>query len=581
MAEAIRLVVWDLDETFWGGTLTEGGIVWRDECREIVVELSRRGIMNSICSKNDFETVKTLLIERGVWEYFIFPSIDWSPKGPRVLQIVEAVQLRPQSVILIDDNHLNLEEAKFFTPGIQVAPDTFIPLILCDPLFIGKDDRAMTRLKQYKVLERRKADEERVRQTAGGDNLSFLRASDIRVRIESDVEAHLDRAIELINRTNQLNFTKRRLPEDLDLARERLREELSDFVNQAGLIEVSDNYGDYGFCGYFQVATRRNVSQLQQFCFSCRILGLGVEAWLYQRLARPALKIVGEVLSDPAADAPVDWIRLTAESGVSGGREGSTGSPGLGSVAARGGCGLWPLAHYFRLIAPKVVGEFGAIRDGKLIPLDHSLCLWHAMTGVSGDDLAAIAPLGYTSEDFETQYFEHSGETPIWIFSNWVDAGMKIFRHNRTGFTIPCHLPRSEKEVEAYKSALPYLDAEFSPWEYGEMEFKRTLNAVFSRIPPHGIMFVLLSLEPKSRPNRRRIECNRWRAEVASSYFNVRVLEMSDFIENDTEILNLDTEANHYHRRVFHRLFQHMVAEAKAHRDAKGAAPRPPAMIAS
>jgi len=221
MVEPIRLVVWDLDETFWRGTLTEGGIAWRDDCQEIVIELARRGVMSSICSKNDFESVKALLTERGIWDYFIFPSIDWSPKGHRIKQIVDGVQLRPETVLLIDDNHLNLEEAKFFVPGIQVASDAIIPSILSDPLFVGKDDRALTRLGQYKVLERRKADEEREREVAG-DIIGFLRNSDIRVRIENDVEAHLDRAIELINRTNQLNFIKRRLPENLNAARRRL-----------------------------------------------------------------------------------------------------------------------------------------------------------------------------------------------------------------------------------------------------------------------------------------------------------------------------------------------------------------------
>ena len=65
---------------------------------------------------------------------------------------------------------------------------------------------------------------------------------------------------------------------------------------------------DYGFCGYFQVTTRRDVAQLRQFCFSCRILGMGVEAWVHQRLGKPALQTRGEVLSDPVAAAPVDWI---------------------------------------------------------------------------------------------------------------------------------------------------------------------------------------------------------------------------------------------------------------------------------
>ena len=579
MAEPIRMVVWDLDETFWRGTLTEGGIAWRDDCHEIVVELSRRGIMNSICSKNDFETVKALLIDRGIWDYFIFPSIDWSPKGPRLAQLVETVQLRPQSVMLIDDNHLNLEEAKFFSPGIQVASDAFIPAILADPLFVGKDDRGLTRLQQYKVLERRKADEESARTIAGGDNLGFLRASDIRVRIENDVEAHLDRAIELINRTNQLNFVKRRLPEDLEAARRQLSKEIARFDTQAGLIQVSDKYGDYGYCGYFQVHTRRDVAQLRQFCFSCRILGMGVEAWVHQRLGKPALKVRGEVLSDPVAAAPVDWIRLVAGESTSESGETPGSEPDLGSVAARGGCNLWPLAHYFRLISQQVVGEFNTVREGKLIPLDHSLCLRHAITGVTPEALDVIAPLGYVAEDFESHYFEYSGATPLWIFSNWIDVGMTVYRHDRTGFIIPAFTPKADEDAETYADAKRHLEAEFSRFEYGETEFKKTLDMVFSRIPQHGLMFVLLSLESELRPNRRRTERNRWSTEAASAYPNIRPLKMADFIEDDAEILN--TNFNHYDRRVYHRLFQHMVVEAKAHRNAEGAADRLGTLVAS
>jgi hypothetical protein len=83
---------------------------------------------------------------------------------------------------------------------------------------------------------------------------------------------------------------------------------VSHFASQAGLIEVSDNYGNYGYCGFFQVTTRRDVIRLLHFCFSCRILNMGVEAWLYQLLGRPQLTVRGEVLSDPVGAEPVDWI---------------------------------------------------------------------------------------------------------------------------------------------------------------------------------------------------------------------------------------------------------------------------------
>src|SRR4051794_23844627 len=100
VSEAVRLVVWDLDETFWQGTLTEGGITkYIQNHHDIVIELARRWIMSSICSKNDLAPVKEILRERDIWDYFVFPSIDWTPKAHRIAAIIEAIQLRPQTVM--------------------------------------------------------------------------------------------------------------------------------------------------------------------------------------------------------------------------------------------------------------------------------------------------------------------------------------------------------------------------------------------------------------------------------------------------------------------------------------------------
>ena len=55
ITEKIKLVIWDLDDTFWAGTLSEGGgdaIEANIACLRTLVD---RGIMNSISSKNDFD----------------------------------------------------------------------------------------------------------------------------------------------------------------------------------------------------------------------------------------------------------------------------------------------------------------------------------------------------------------------------------------------------------------------------------------------------------------------------------------------------------------------------------------------
>ena len=100
-AEPVRLVIWDLDETFWRGTLTEGGMTWRKEAEQAVIALAHRGIISSICSKNDAAQVDALLKRHGLRDYFVFPSISWEPKGPRLAQLIESIQLRPASVLFM------------------------------------------------------------------------------------------------------------------------------------------------------------------------------------------------------------------------------------------------------------------------------------------------------------------------------------------------------------------------------------------------------------------------------------------------------------------------------------------------
>ena len=49
--EKIKLVIWDLDDTFWNGVLSEDKVTFNERNIEIVKTLTDRGIVNSICSK--------------------------------------------------------------------------------------------------------------------------------------------------------------------------------------------------------------------------------------------------------------------------------------------------------------------------------------------------------------------------------------------------------------------------------------------------------------------------------------------------------------------------------------------------
>ena len=77
----IKLIIWDLDDTFWRGTLAESDVTINSNALMVVRKLNQRGIINTIVSKNDYNTVKKKLISLGCWEDFIMPSINYEPKA--------------------------------------------------------------------------------------------------------------------------------------------------------------------------------------------------------------------------------------------------------------------------------------------------------------------------------------------------------------------------------------------------------------------------------------------------------------------------------------------------------------------
>jgi FkbH-like protein len=570
--EAIRLVIWDLDGTFWGGTLTEGGHTYSDANHNIVVELAKRGIVSSICSKNDFETVRELLVSSGIWDYFVFPSIDWTPKGPRLKQLIEAIQLRPETVLFLDDNPLNLNEAKFFVPEVQTADHSVIPQLLDAPLLAGKADPELTRLKQYRLLESKKSD-----QAVAADNLEFLRSCEIKVSIEPNVEKHLDRAIELINRTNQLNFTKKRLPEDMAAARETLLEQLGEFDAQAGLIRVTDRYGDYGYCGFYLVRTRRGQSRLEHFCFSCRILHMGVENWIYQRLGSPSIEVSGEVLSDLSSDAAIDWISL-----LDGGETHEThkAAAPLPRVFIRGACLVSPLAHYFQMSAKEVIGEFNLVRRALSIRLDHSLMLRYAIEGVDDERMQIFEGLGFVPDDFQTAFVDHPEEPCIRLLSTWVDVQGIVYRHKQSGTLVPYKVKRmskkgvdvlgGEEDLQNHLEELPRRAADSVRYLRDNFEFIGILpekdadeawDVILDAVPEGQPIFLALASEgggPDGRPKAAEFNERLQRAVKRHSRKTVVPIAFADLASD--LISDEQRGSNHFHRNVYYRVYQELRA---------------------
>ena len=289
-----KLIIWDLDETLWSGTLSEGGVEFKPEILSFIEELVTKGIMNSICSKNEgTDRVKEEFLNRGYqkfWDLFVFPSINWLPKGERVKSIIKGMNLRAENVIFIDDNSSNIGEVKFYSPDIMTATVEQIPKMMEELYLVNDYDFEHTRLKQYKILETKALAQKEI------SNEEFLRESDIRICFKNDCLENIDRIKKLISRTNQLNFTKFR------------DENIEDTIKNtdSSYIIAEDKYGNYGICGFYSLDKKNN--KLVHFLFSCRIMNMGIEQFVYSYLESPELEIRGEVASK--LEGKPDWIRV-------------------------------------------------------------------------------------------------------------------------------------------------------------------------------------------------------------------------------------------------------------------------------
>ena len=331
----VKLVIWDLDETFWNGTLSEGGIEAVAAHTEMVRTLVGRGIMCAVCSKNDWETAKSELEKLGIWDMFVFSHIDWTPKGQAIAAMLDRMGLRAENAVFLDDNHLNLEEAQFFNEKLMVVDAEKYSLVsLLDlPQMQGKDDSAHKRLAQYKVMEGKLQEQA----ATGLSNVDFLRQSGIRIKIITDIENHMDRVYEILNRTNQLNYTKIRA----NTSKERADFEalLATSGMHAGLVHAQDRYGDYGVVGFFCVRTKFSGTTVHHFAFSCRTLNMGVEQWVWDYLGQPDVDVVNPVANPIKSFDAVDWITEVADFDEAEGQEQKR-------LCLVGGCDLLQVSFY-------------------------------------------------------------------------------------------------------------------------------------------------------------------------------------------------------------------------------------------
>lgn len=548
-----KLIIWDLDDTFWKGTLSEGGVEFLPEMISFIEELTLKGIMNSICSKNDFESVKNEFINKGfkrVWDLFIFPSINWLPKGERVKNIINDMNLRAENVILIDDNISNLNEAKFYSPEIMTAHPDEIKKISEELYLVNDYDFEHTRLKQYKILEEKSA--------ARGEssNEEFLRACGIKICIKHDCLENIERLKKLISRTNQLNFTKFR--------DENLEETIKN--NESGYVIAEDKFGNYGICGFYVLGGNKLI----HFLFSCRIMNMGIEQFLYNFLGKPELNIQGEVASN--LEGNPDWIEVVDNLEVK-----KTEKPQKSdiNILFKGPCDLYSVLSYIKTDF-NIDTEFPYWNKKLIYILAHTHTAFieqtHKFSAEKINQLTSRFPFP-SPDEFKTKFFDPKYKLIFLSLLTTTHSGLYINKEDGSyvlfGFA-DCDIT-DENNWEKILAPLPPEARE--PNIIMLREFKE--NYTFAGNPPvetviKNLDYIRKNLSPETKlvlilgsevpttkvqagyenmAERHKIMNQSVRKWCAAN--NAQAIELTDFIKSDEDYT---TCINHFSREVYANL---------------------------
>jgi FkbH-like protein len=297
-----KVLVWDLDETFWTGTLAEdgpGSVTPKPEAVEAIRALDQLGVLHSIASKNDHAEALSALKSFGLDEYFLHPQIGWGPKSQSVAKIAAALDLGLDSFVFVDDQPFERAEVQASHPQVRALPHTAVGELTSHPWFRHPaTPEGRTRRASYQAEAQRTAAYE----ADGGDYMAFLRSSDIVLDVAPLGAADLARVHELSQRTNQLNFTGAKLERDAVAQMAR-----PDPARAHWTLRCRDRFGDYGLIGFADVDLEAGT--LCEFFMSCRVQRKRVEHAFFAYLGE-ALKARGH------AEMAVRF-RATARNGAS------------------------------------------------------------------------------------------------------------------------------------------------------------------------------------------------------------------------------------------------------------------------
>jgi FkbH-like protein len=287
--QAKKVIILDLDDVLWGGTVGETG--WQgislgghDPAGEALVDfqrelkaLARRGILLAIVSKNEESVAIEAIAQHPEMvlkmDDFAGWRINWRDKAANIIDLMTELNLGLDSAVFIDDSPVERARVREALPQLFVPewpldkrlyPEALLSLGCFDSSSVTEEDRQ--RVRMCAVDRVRKESKPQL-----GDLEEWLVTLKTTVRVEELNQGNLPRAAQLLNKTNQMNLSTRRMSE-------------ADFHGWARkdgcrvwTFRVSDKFGDSGLTGILSLELDGSRGRIIDFVLSCRVMGRKIE----------------------------------------------------------------------------------------------------------------------------------------------------------------------------------------------------------------------------------------------------------------------------------------------------------------
>ncbi len=280
-----KIIFLDLDNTLWQGILGEDGPKGLNASSDIngylffifqtfLKNLKSNGILLAIISKNDPDLISEAFNENNFIlniEDFVEIIGSYEPKSFHIKKLLKKINLTEDAAIFIDDNEIEIQEVSLSSN--QITCEKFVSSLNELPSFLEKiksyfnfsnrssEDKNRTQLYKLQLNEEvlNKNDKKSLDNYLHSLNQIFV--------FKEVSEKNINRAIQLINKTNQFNLNGIRLT----------KEEIIQITNKDNKFFIGELVDKNGSHGEILVLIINKKGTIITLVMSCRVFQRNVE----------------------------------------------------------------------------------------------------------------------------------------------------------------------------------------------------------------------------------------------------------------------------------------------------------------